>query len=263
MRILFLSDIDGTLVTGHSVHQRVRESAEKFTREGNLFSLATGRNAFAILWLTDQLPVHAPCILLTGAALYDPVQNELHHRKPLPPQVNQALKQLYDAYPAMGIQVFTRSGLINLRLNPFLAQHGIAEEIARGVSDIRALEGEEILKIGLCCEDVTLISQAADRLFGNRDLYKWHFSFEIGAEIFSPAAGKGTAMEELLRDLPQKPDLVAVAGDSPNDLSMFPKADITFAPTNAFPEVKAQATHLIPPPEEGGVATALELLMKL
>jgi hydroxymethylpyrimidine pyrophosphatase-like HAD family hydrolase len=66
-----LSDVDGTLVDRHGVDERVKQAVLDFTRQGNWFSLATGRNAFAIRNLTDQLAVNAPCILLTGAALYD------------------------------------------------------------------------------------------------------------------------------------------------------------------------------------------------
>ncbi len=44
-------------------------------------------------------------------------------------------------------------------------------------------------------------------------------------------------MKTIIEGLPEKPDCVAVAGDSPNDLSMFPYAECTFAPETSFEEV--------------------------
>ena len=261
MGVLFLSDIDGTLVDSHDVPVNVKKAIKEFTIQGNWFSLATGRNAFAIRWLVDELVINAPCIILTGAALYDSKKDALWNIKPLPEQCKKALRLLHEGYPTMGIQVFTRSGLCNLRLNSFLQEHGIPEEIACSVSDIQSLENQEILKIGLCCEDVKKIELATKELFSDKLQYKWHYSHVIGAEVFSPMASKGIALKALIESMPEIPDLVAVAGDSPNDLSMFEHADVTFAPETAFPEVREAADYIIPSPKEGGVAQAINILM--
>lgn len=257
-----MSDIDGTLVNGRSIPTEVKETLDKYVRSGNYFSLATGRHAFGINWLIDQLPVNAPCIVLTGAAVYDPKTKNLLNGKPLHENTKMILKQLFKEYPEIGIQVFYDSGLCNLRLNPFLQDHGISEEIACGISVIEDLENKEILKIGLCCEDTRKIESAINRLFSDRQQYNWHYSFVIAAEVFSPATSKGIAIKAITESLPEKPDIIAVAGDSPNDLSMFKYADITFAPETAFQEVRDAADYIIPPPERGGIAQALNMLMQ-
>ena len=257
-----MSDIDGTLVEGHRVAPQVKEAVDEFVRLGNLFSLATGRNAFAIRWIIDQIKVNAPCILLTGAAQYDPMTEKLMNLKPLPENTKALLKLLVEEYQEMGIQVFTRSGLCNLGLNSFLLEHGIPEEIACGISGVDALEGEEVLKIGLCCEDISKIESALSTVFSNKQQYKWHYSFTIGAEVFSPEVSKGTAVQTLIDSLPERPECIAVAGDSQNDLSMFEVADITFAPENAFEAVRDAADYIIPPPNQGGIAQALQMLMQ-
>ncbi len=262
MSILFLSDIDGTLVKGSSIAIETKEALKEFVKCGNRFSLATGRHAFGIQWLLDQIPVNAPCIILTGAAVYDPLTKSLLHAKPLHDDTRMLLSQLFDEYPEMGIQVFTESGLCNLRLNPFLQNHGIPEEIACGTSGIEALEGKRILKVGLCCEDKGKIEPAINRFFPDRQKFNWHYSFVIAAEVFSPDASKGIAIQSIIESLPEKPDCIAVAGDSPNDLSMFKYADITFAPETAFQEVRDAADIIIPPPDRGGIAHALNMLLQ-
>jgi Cof subfamily protein (haloacid dehalogenase superfamily) len=261
MSILFLSDIDGTLVTGGRIASEAEEALRRFVGCGNYFSLATGRHGFGIQRLLDQLPVNAPCVILTGAAVYDPIAKTLLNAKPLPENTGVLLERLFEAYPEMGIQVFTDIGLCNLRLNPFLQKHGIPEEIACGTSGFEALEGKRILKVGLCCEDKSRIEPAINQFFADKQQYNWHFSFVIAAEVFSPAASKGLAIQTLIDSLPEKPDCIAVAGDSPNDLSMFQYADITFAPETAFPEVRDAADFIIPPPDRGGVAQALNMLL--
>lgn len=263
MSILFLSDIDGTLMNGRSIAPEVKEALDKYVRGGNYFSLATGRHAFGIQGIIDQLPVNAPCIILTGAAVYDPITKTLLNTKPLHENTKMLLRQLFEEYPEMGIQVFTESGLCNLKLNPFLQNHGIPEEIAYGISGIEDLDDKEILKIGLCCEDKGKIESAIDRLFSDRRQYNWHYSFVIAAEVFSHTASKGIAVQTLIDSLPEKPDYIAVAGDSPNDLSMFKYADITFAPETAFQEVRDAADYIIPPPDRGGIAQALNMLLQV
>lgn len=262
MRILFLSDIDGTLLKGRSIASEVKEALNKYICCGNYFSLATGRHAFGIQWIIDQLQVNTPCIILSGTAMYDPITKTLLHTKPLHENTKMLLRQLYEEYPEIGIQVFTDSGLCNLRLNPFLQNHGIPEERACGISGIEDLEDKGILKIGLCCEDKGKIESAINRIFSDRWQYNWHYSFVIAAEVFSPAASKGIALQTLIDSIPERPDYIAVAGDSPNDLSMFKYADITFAPETAFQEVRDAADYIIPPPEKGGIAQALNMLLQ-
>ncbi|MEN6593626.1 MAG: HAD family hydrolase [Clostridiaceae bacterium] len=261
MKILFYCDIDGTLIYGNTLADQVKDAVFDFTSRGNWFALATGRNAIAIRWITGQLAVNAPCVLLSGAALYDAASGTVTNVKPLTEQVKATLKALLDEYPALGIQAFTKNGLHNLRLNPFLQEHGIPEEIACPVSDLCALEDEQILKIGLCCEDPGQIELAASRLFSDLRQYQWNYSFFTGAEVLSPLASKGLAMKTVIEQMPEKPDCIAAAGDSPNDLSMFACADITFAPETAFPEVRKAADYIIPPPEQGGIAQALKILL--
>lgn len=262
MSVILFCDIDGTLALGRFISPRVKPLLKEFVRRGNYFSLATGRNKFAMKWLCEELPVNAPCILLAGAALYDPERDCLKRQKPLPDFTKERLQKIYDAYPDMSIQVFTDSGLTNLRLSEFLKQHGIPEERALGERSIEELEGKTILKVGLFNDDVSKIAEAIDRFLYEKDLYAWHMSFVIGAEVVNPLANKGVSIKEILSDMDEQPAVVAVAGDSQNDLPMFPYADVRFVPEDGFQELKAQADYIIPDVKNGGVADALEILME-
>lgn len=262
MSILFLCDIDGTLVRGSYLNPKVIPSINSFIEEGNYFSLATGRNAFSIRWILKDLKVNVPCILLSGASLYDSFEDKLLLSKPIDNCVFSTLKEVYDCYKEVGIQVFTEKGLVNLRQNPFLRDSGIQEERECGVSSFKELQDQKILKLGLCCEDTNQLEKVVKQFFNNKELFHWHYSFRIAMEVLNPSASKGVAVQELISRLPEKPSLVVAAGDSPNDFSLFDVADMTFAPVTAFEEVKKRATHIIPSPEEGGVARIIEMLMQ-
>lgn len=263
-QILFLTDVDGTLTDGSGIAPSVIRQAEAFTADGHLLALATGRHRHGIRRLTGQLPVNAPCVILAGAALYDPRSDRCSQFLPLPAETLSALETILREYPEeLAIQVYTADGQCNLRLNPFLRQHGIPEEIDRPIAEPAALKGAQILKLGLCCENTALLDQCAARFFGDETRYHWNYSFPIAIEVSSPVASKGAALRRLLNSGVIHPDLIAVAGDSANDLSLFEVADLRFAPETAFDEVKQAADRLIPPPSEGGVAEALKQLMLL
>lgn len=262
MRILFLSDVDGTLVENNVVAPIVAEKAKEFVDKGNLFGLATGRHAFSMSWLAELLPINFPCVILSGACLYDTAEKKYKNPISVPDGIKDILAVIYERYPDMGIQVFTDDGLINVRLNAFQKAYGIAQEVSRPVMGLEAMEGKTILKIGLCCEDTSKLDEAADELLTDTSLYHWHYSHVIAGEICRAGVSKGNAVKEILAKEGIKPDLIAVAGDTENDSALFDIADVTFAPESAMDSIKARANYIIPRPEDGGVAKALEILME-
>ena len=100
-KILFMSDVDGTLVDGGYIHPRVAEAAREFTARGHLFALATGRHKFSIGALCEQLPVNAPCIILAGAATYNSAAGTCENLFPMEEGVKAALARILAEYPAV------------------------------------------------------------------------------------------------------------------------------------------------------------------
>lgn len=161
-KILFMSDVDGTLVDGGYIHPRVAEAAREFTARGHLFALATGRHKFSIGALCEQLPVNAPCIILAGAATYNSAAGTCENLFPMEEGVKAALARILAEYPAeLAVQVFTARTQFNLRLNDFLRRHGIAEEVGKPDAPLSALQGEQILKLGFNCEDTAVLERCA------------------------------------------------------------------------------------------------------
>lgn len=261
-RILFLSDVDGTLISKGKMSPAVIEAAREFTSRGHLFSLATGRHKFSLGELRARLPINAPCVILAGAAVYDPVTDTCRHLIPMEEEIKNKLREILKKYPReLAVQVFTGKTQFNLRLNDFLRHYGIAEEVNKPDAPLSALEGEQILKLGFNCEDTAVLERCAEEFFSDTSRYEWHYSFPIAIEVCHPAASKGNALCSLLRSGDVKPDIIAVAGDSANDLSMFSCADLRFAPCDAISEIRAKADYVVSAAEDGCVADALRILM--
>ncbi len=261
-RILFLSDVDGTLISEGKMSPSVEEAAREFTSRGHLFALATGRHKFSLGQLQEQLPINAPCVILAGAAVYDPVTDACRNLIPMEEEVKSKLRDIVKKYPReLAVQVFTGTTQFNLQLNDFMRRYGISEEVNKPDAPLSALEGEQILKIGFNCEDKSVLERCAREFFADTSRYEWHYSFRIAIEVCHPAASKGNALRGLLDSGVIKPDIVAVAGDSANDLSMFSCADIRFAPCDAGPEIRAESDYVVSTAKNGCVAEALRILM--
>ena len=263
-KILLLSDVDGTLVVDGQMHPSVAEVAREFTAQGHMLALATGRHKFSLNQLCTELPINAPCVILAGAAVYDPATNACCHLLPMDEKVKESLARIVEEYPEkLAVQVYTAHTQFNLQLNDFMRCYGIAEEVNKPDAPLSALEGEQILKLGFNCEDTAVLEECANCFFSDTTRYEWHYSFRIAIEVCHCAASKGAALQSLLRNGDVQADIVAVVGDSANDLSMFPCADVRFAPRDAIPEILTAADYVVPTAKEGCVADVMRVLMEM
>ena len=70
--IYLLADMDGTLLNDEKAIPEINMRAlKKFTSEGGMFGMATGRSPHNLSFFADALPLTAPSILDNGGALYD------------------------------------------------------------------------------------------------------------------------------------------------------------------------------------------------
>jgi len=258
-----MSDVDGTLVGDGQIAPVVVDTAREFTSRGHLFGLATGRHKFSLGQLREQLPINGPCIILAGAAVYDPQTDTCSHMIPLDDEIKEILEQIMEKYPEdLAIQVFTTRTQFNLRLNDFMRQYGIREEVNKPDAPVSALQGEQILKVGFTHEDTSVLEKCAAEYFSDASRYEWHYSYRISIEVCHPTASKGNALRNLLASGDVQADIIAVAGDSGNDLSMFPCADVRFAPADAMQTVADAADYVVSTAKEGCVAEAMRMLME-
>ena len=97
-KVLYLSDLDGTLLTKDA---RLSDYAVKtLTRlldQGVLFSFATARTGESALKIMKELPLKVPAILMNGVLIYNFETQEFVSRQYLEKDAVQTVKQLLRA----------------------------------------------------------------------------------------------------------------------------------------------------------------------
>lgn len=254
-KYIFLSDIDGTLLRGDSgIHQKVINAAHEYINAGGLLSLCTGRAPISSRWVAGELPVNMPCILYTGAAIYDFATEQCIWSRHFDSNFMPILEQLYLEYPDISIQAYTHDNIFMLRANERLLRRGIKEEIPDNLSSLTDIHGD-LLKLVLTCDDVDHLQQCGKQLFTSEQTI-FAFASTHFAEVVPAGAGKDNAMKALseLYDVPLS--RFFAAGDGMTDLPMIELSGYSFAPVTAPKLLLDKCDMIIPSCEDGGMETA-------
>lgn len=269
-KTLYVSDLDGTLMQpGAYISDISLSYLNKSIADGKLFTIATARTPATVCGIIKDINMNQRAIVMTGAAIWDPVTN---HYSDLKYFKETAAKELVDAYHEMGFPIFLftlDNEIINIyhiggKLNdierefmeerldsPFKRFHIPADhhEVLPEVFD------KTILFYGMQPTEhaertfrrTTLIADCRPQYY--HDIY----GPETGiVEAFSADATKANAVKTMKKRTGA--DRVVVFGDNINDIPMMKVADVAVAVENALPEVKEIADIVIGPNTDNSVA---------
>lgn len=272
--VLFSSDFDHTLSgMDGEVPQKNIDAIRYFIAEGGRFTLNSGRSIPLLRPKLGLIPVNAPCLCYNGAACYDYAAEQLFYAHPMPEFAKElvAAAQAYDPTLALEVQRIEAHYPIGdaLERSAFLRRRGKIS---------MQLDGEipfPWMKLVVCAADpdgafedpnhipaevsarMTAMTQYLRELAAGKCYIAR--SMPLILEIGPFGWDKGRAARELAEKLGCK--TLVCAGDAPNDLEMLQCADISFAPSDCDPEVRALAdVRLTAPCGEGAVAAAIEQL---
>lgn len=259
---LFLSDVDGTLLkTGTGMPENVAEAARRFVQAGGLFALSTGRPMQAVTALVEALPVNAPCVLCSGALVYDFAQGRAVSVACLDEAVYPLLERVLDTLPGVSATVYTAEGLYNLRVNERLLTRGVYEDRtapAAALGEIR-----EPIKVLFTCDEPEVLERMGRELIDPAQ-FEFHAASRHFYELTRRGVCKGTAAQAVCGAVGgQAGCRLFAAGDAPSDLTMRPFCEAFFAPVTAPQQVRDAATRLFPDPAKGGLAEALDSVRSL
>lgn len=269
-RTLFVSDLDGTLLDPSS---RVSaESALLLNRAiaaGALFTIATARTPATAVGLLQDVDMHLPGAVMTGAALFDFARREYSRLQFIDEQTVKRLLQLYHKHNLSTFVYTYQGGMLEVY------HQGCLNEIEKQFMPERSKPGIKHFNVPAdgCSQlpsDLTrtllLYSvqpwERAKALYDNvleehlkvsplcyHDVY----GAEWGQlEVFAPTANKAEAIEQVASDV--RADRIVAFGDNVNDLPLFRLADEGIAVANAVPELQARATDVIASNSEPSVA---------
>lgn len=274
MKTLFVSDLDGTLLTSEAeLSYNTKKVLRKLLSEGVSFTIATARSPYSVNSIFADVPLEIPCILMNGVIIYD-LKNKRFA------QVESICKTAYDkvlrAVEGFGLSTFVYAvegddlisyyeSITTPQMKSFYEErknkYGKSFVKVDSLSDIEPDKAiyftmlytrKELQPLCKALDNIEDISYTC-----YEDIYSeglWYL------EIFSKKATKYNATLKLRKMLAF--DRVIGFGDSHNDLPLLDACDEFYAVSNAADEVKRRATGIIGDNNSDSVVKSIESYIK-
>jgi Cof subfamily protein (haloacid dehalogenase superfamily) len=265
---LIVFDLDGTLLDSRgAVSDYTRDTLAKLSDLGVAYTVATGRTLHAARELLAPHGFSLPQVYKNGVMIWDPTSDAYSHSNFL---TLSEVEQVLGAVLEQGVApfVFTlepgnRHAVYHTPLRSDI-ERKLAEDFA-GRTDVQVRPASklpadaEITNIS-ALGDPAAISAIESLIRTEPGLVAYAGNAWEGGDwrwidIHHSEASKGGAIDTLREQLGAS--RVVCFGDSDNDLSMFARADESYAPENAAEHVKRAATAIVGHHDEDGIARFL------
>ena len=265
-KILYISDLDGTLLDGSA--QITAESAgllNDFIASGGSFSVATARTAATAVIITRNVNINVPVVLMNGVCVYDIASDEYVKIEQIPDDSLCSMLKVLKNFRLSGFMFSVRGNILDTYYENTDSENArkFVEERTKKFGKVftKVSSFEECTERGIIYYSVTDTNTVLDPVYSAlreikgihidyyRDVYDERFWY---LEVSSAAASKYNAVMFLREKYGF--DRVVGFGDNFNDLPLFDACDETYAVSNAREEVKKRADGVIPPNTENGVA---------
>ena len=253
---IFFVDVDGTLLrSGRPVSPLVLAAAERFREAGGRVALCTGRSPLSTRGIAREMGIDTPCVLFTGAAVYDFVAGAAVRTVALPVDVREAVGRIAAFDADLSVQAYTLERAYLIQSGSVLRERGIREELEGETTPISAVRGE-ILKLVLTHGDPGYLSRCAAEVFDDR--YHFAFASRRFAEVVARGADKGAGARVVAEYLGVPMGRTFAAGDAMTDVPMLEACGYSFAPEDAPEGVRGRADETMPSCDADGMASAFD-----
>lgn len=253
-------DVDGTLLGRDLViSQRVREAIAQMRRAGTQGCLVTGRMYRATVPFARELELDTPLICYQGAAIIDPVTDEVMAHSALANEIVRELIGLTEADRAH-LQLYRndeyyceeRNRFSELYASLSLTQPIIVASLRESFAYSPATKAVIIADEPAAAAYVGKLGGAfAGRANVTRSLPEF-------VEVFDSSVDKGAALRFVAGRLGVDMDATMAIGDSWNDAPLLQAAAIGVAMGSSPPELQAIADEVVGDVAHDGVAEAIE-----
>ncbi|HVA34377.1 MAG TPA: Cof-type HAD-IIB family hydrolase [Candidatus Baltobacteraceae bacterium] len=253
-------DVDGTLVGRDlTISKRVRDAVERMQRAGVVGCLVTGRMYRATLPFARELGFDAPLVCYQGAAVIDPVTDEILHHAALD---NGVVRDLIADAQAKGmhLQLYrndeyyceSRNRFSDLYASLAMTQPVVVPSLRETFAYSAATKAVVVAD----APDALRYAGELAQLLGNRAYITR--SLPEFVELLDPQVDKGDALRLVAQRLGASMDQVLAVGDSWNDAPLLRAAGFGVAMGSAPPELREVADAVVGDVAHDGVAEAIE-----
>jgi Cof subfamily protein (haloacid dehalogenase superfamily) len=257
---LLVSDIDGTLITEDGEIPRRNVSAiERFTREGGLFALATGRSESSAERYVTKAAVNAPSIICNGTTIFDYQSKSILWSTYLPAKSTEILGEIIERFPDVGIELFCDAQVLVLNSNELVGKHVEYEKLEVVRTKLKDAPAN-CNKMLFAAENARLHEVEAFLEQRAHDGVEYVFSSLRYYEALPTGITKGSTVKVLADLLHIEHSRIMGIGDYYNDLALVEAAAIGAVPENAPEELKFAANVVVCSCAQGAVADFIEYI---
>lgn len=270
MKILYISDLDGTLLQ-HNVElsYQTTQTLNALIEKGMLFSVATARTLASVNTILKDVTINMPIVLMNGVCIYDWVNKEYLNVEAFPENSKLLLLDIITKYKIKGFAYVIKDGVLSTYYEDLSSKplkDFYEERVAKynkpfqKIDQFNSLQSEPLVYFSLMDtkEQIDPIYEIVkDDKSLNSVVYKDNYSKDVWyLEIYSKNASKYHAVQFLRKYL--NIDYVVCFGDNRNDLPLFEASDERYAVGNAVEELKQKADAVIGRNKDEGVARWLK-----
>lgn len=240
---LIVCDLDGTLLTPeHRLGEYSRSVLSRLRDMGVEVMLASGRHFQDIRLFSEQLGGNGCLISSNGAAVHDRQARLVHHTALDPDCVGFLIGDA--AFRGVHVNVYRSNDWLVERAEPALLRYHLASGFRYQVTDLSAMEPDDVLKVFFFGEPSEL--KGLERLILERfgDRLCTTFSLPVTLEVMARGVSKGAALARVAESMGIALAEVMAFGDGMNDQEMLGIVGTGIRMANADPRLKAALPHL-------------------
>lgn len=264
---LVLIDVDGTLSgTGGAIHPAVPPALDAARAQGIRLGVCTGRPGMGdALQYARVVSPEGFHVFYNGAqvARVDGARTGDEYRSEMSPASVRALVEAARAH-GLALEVYTPTRVYAERRDPLQSEHASLIEIETVFTDLARVD-EPVLKVQWVVPDAAMpLVERITAAIPDVEMGTGAHS-DMPGVLFGSVTRRGTSKLTAARWLADRYgfglDRVAMVGDGDGDLELIRHAGLGIAMGNATAAVKAAATRVVAPVDEGGLAEALRIAM--